>query len=126
MQFKHARADADGRSPPEFVGLSRRREAAVADSGEFTVPDDLDGYDAVVERFIAAGHEPLGDTGDDGADGADADGPPPAVAFTESELVAMDRNGLRALAAQYEHINGNASGDKLTEELIAQRRREGD
>jgi len=44
--------------------------------------------------------------------------------ITEQDLVEMDRDGLRSIAAQYDHINGNASGDELTEELIKQRREE--
>jgi len=36
----------------------------------------------------------------------------------------MDRNDLRAIAAEYDDIDGNASADALTEALIKQRRAE--
>lgn len=127
MRYQHR----DGEAAPGAVSLTPvRDDAAVDDSGVFAVDEDREDFDAVHEALVDAGHEPLDDSADgDGGDsdaGESADGSdaPQASDFTETELVEMDRPELRPIAAQYDDIDGNASGDKLTEELIKKLREE--
>jgi len=132
--FKHKRAIEDGASPPEYVGLELRRKAAVGEEGTFEVPEDIDDYEATVERFVDHGHELLDDVDDeqeDDDDSGDDQDPEDETAvqasdYSEDDLVAMGRNELRSIASQYDDINGNASEDKLREELILKLREEAD
>lgn len=121
MRFEH-RA---GEGAPSAISLSAVRDKAAIDGdGVFEVDDSRDDFHEVYESLVAAGHEPL----EEPADGADTDERPEdplqASDFTEEELVKMDRNDLRAIAAEYDDIDGNASTDALTEALIKQCRAE--
>jgi len=134
VTFKHR----DGERATGAISLSAVRDSVPIDEdGHFEVDADRDDYDDVVDRLEDAGHERLeDDDGDqeDSADQDDVDGEadegdteeehPQASNYTEQELVEMGRDGLRSTASHYEDINGNASGDKLTEELIKKRREE--
>lgn len=104
------------------------------EDGVFECDPDAD----VHERLVDLGHTPLegddppdepveeGDAEADDGDGEAAEEVPPAGAYTEDQLVAMSYDEKRTLASQYDHIDGRSSGDKLTEELIKQRREEVD
>ena len=94
-------------------------DVPIDDEGIFEVPADVM-TDDLRERIESAGHTPV-DVPDDEETAAE---PVTASEFDEDELVAMGRNELRSIAAHYDDINGNASGDKLTEDLIAKRRDE--
>jgi hypothetical protein len=132
MKFEHR----DGADAPPLISLGPVRDKAEIVDGEFKVDDDRDDLDDVVERLTAAGHTPI--DAEDRADSeqspdSDADansdtdeGPPPASAFSEDTLVELGYDDLRAIATQYDHINGNASQDSLVEALIEQRRDEVD
>ena len=119
-RFRHRDAD---RRPPNTISIGPVRDkASVDDDGMFAVDPGRDDYEAVVERLVAAGHDLVGEgERDTGANESDA---ARASDHSEDELVAMGRNELRTIATHYDDVNGNASADKLTEELIAKRRAE--
>lgn len=94
----------------------------------------------VHEKLLDLGHTPLdgddppdepveetdGDE-DNEADGDDEAEAPAVSEFNEQQLVEdLDYREKQAIASQYDHINGNASEDELTEALIKQRREEVD
>jgi hypothetical protein len=123
--FKHR----DGERATGAISLSPVRDSVPIDEdGHFEVDPDRDDYDDVVKRLEEAGHDRLEDDDGDREDSADQDNAdeehPQASDYTEEDLVEMGRDGLRSIASHYEDINGNASGDKLTEELITKRREE--
>ena len=136
MEFEHR----DGGDGTGAVSLSPVRDNAPVDAdGVFEVDEGREDFDDVHERLVEAGHTPIDGSSD--ADGADEDAAEAddsaqeaqedlvelAVSdYTEEDLVEMGRDELRSIAAQYDDINGNASGDKLTEDLIAKRREEVD
>jgi len=140
MRYKHR----DGETATGAVTLTPVRDnAAVDENGVFEVDEDREDFDEVHERLIDAGHEPLeggedeseaatngsendGDDENEKADGEEEEDAEVLQAsdFTETELVEMDRQDLRSIAAHYDDINGNASAEKLTEKLIQKRREE--
>jgi len=132
MEYEHR----DGEAAPGAVSLSPVRDNAPVDAdGVFEVDEEREDFDDVHERLVEAGHAPIDNTSDanaaDEADGSAQDDQEDgfelqASDYTEEELVEMGRDELRSIAAQYDEINGNASGDKLTEDLIAIRREEVD
>lgn len=138
MKFRHR--DAPNVAAGS-ISLGPVRDHAKIDGDDlFEVDASRDDIDDVVERLEDAGHERVEEctcgpeeacdkcggsaAGQRDDSEAEDDEAPRAADFTEEELVAMDRNELRSIAGRYDHINGNASGDKLTEELIAQGREE--
>ena len=136
MEYEHR----DGEAAPGAVSLSPVRDNVPVDAdGVFEVDEGREDVDDVHDRLVEAGHAPIDDTSD--ADGADEDAAESSASaqedqedlvelaasnYTEEALVEMGRDELRSIAAQYDDINGNASGDKLTEDLIAKRREEVD
>jgi len=136
MEYEHR----DGEAAPGAVSLSPVRDNAPVDAdGVFEVDEEREDFDDVHERLVEAGHTPIDGSSD--ADGVDEDAAEAdnsaqedqedllelqASDYTEEDLVEMSRDELRPIAAQYDDINGNASGDKLTEDLIAKRREEVD
>jgi len=145
MRYQHR----DGEAGTGAVSLTAVRDKARVDSdGTFTVDEDRDDFEDVHESLVNAGHQPIDDAGDDVDDegasvdtGTDedveteteTDGEVEAEAdtrrasdYSETELVEMGRNELRAIAAGYDDVDGNASADALTEALIEKRREEVD
>lgn len=131
MRYQHR----DGEAAAGAISLTPVRDTVPIDEdGVFEVDESRDDFDDVHERLVEAGHEPLEDgvqeAGTDAGDGdADTDqngdgGPPPASEFSETEIVEMGRQELRSIAAQYGDVDGNASGDKLTQDLIEKHREE--
>ncbi|MCU4743470.1 hypothetical protein [Natronoglomus mannanivorans] len=141
MKFQHT----DGELAPRRKSLNDGRQVFVED-GVFEVDPCSD---ALRDRLVEAGHEPLEESPADTAvkddvqkDDADADADtddadeddeeeeeklPTAGDYDEETLVnGLDYNEKQELASQYDHIAGNASAEKLTEELIKQRREEVD
>jgi len=124
MQFRHR----DGDRAPRAKSLGPVRDTVSVDAdGVFEVDEDRDDYDDLVEALAAAGHEPLDDpdASEDVAEEQD-ETLPQAGDFAESEIVEMDYKTKQSIAAQYDGIKGNASGDRLTEALIERRREEAD
>lgn len=130
MKFEHC----DGEDAPARITYGLRDKAEIED-GVFTVDDDRDDLEELIDRLTEAGHEPLDDAGDqedvsDEGDDTDEDNDvdvPSVSEYSEQQLVEdLDYREKQALAGQYDDINGNASDEKLTEELIKQRRKEVD
>lgn len=123
MRYSHK----DGDRAASSIKVPGIGSVSVAD-GVF----EADTSPAAHERLVDLGHEPLDDqedTDDDAEAEETSDEPDEQDTLSladvsEADLVEMDRNDLRALASEYDDINGNASADKLTEELIAKRRDE--
>ena len=131
MRFKHR----DGDDAAARISLGPVRDKTDVEDGVFEVDDERDDFDDVVERLVAAGHEPLEESDDEDTeepDQEDVDGdqdeaaPPRAGDFDEEEIVAMGYDELQSIAVGYDDIPGNASKDALTEALIEQHRAETD
>lgn len=107
-----------------------RDDASIDEEGTFEVDGDREDFEELHERLLEAGHEPLdgddsghgGDTEDDAEEGAAG---LELTELTEQEIVEdLGYNEKQALGAEYDHIDGSASDDKLTEQLIEQLREE--
>jgi len=143
MKFRHR----DGERSANAISLGPVRDRAAVDAdGIFAIDDDRPDAGAVAKRLLEAGHEPLEelpedfegeyedeaeqedseqDGGNDGDEGDDEGSVPTAGLLTETEIAKeLSYAEKQAVAKQYDHIAGNASDDKLTEELIKQSRME--
>ena len=130
MRFEHR----DGEKARSAISLGPVRDTVPVVDGVFEVSDERDDIEDVLERLTEAGHTPLEDTAtaddavkdDPEADDAEAD-IPEAGEFSEQQLVEqLDYREKQTIAKQYDGIDGSASDEKLTEELIKQRREEVD
>jgi hypothetical protein len=137
MKFRHR----DGERSANAISLGPVRDRAAVDAdGIFAIDDDRPDAGAVAKRLLEAGHEPLEelpedfegeyedseqDGGNDGDEKDDEGSVPTAGLLTETEIAKeLSYAEKQAVAKQYDHIAGNASDDKLTEELIKQSRME--
>ena len=121
MRFMH-RA---GEGAPSAISLSAVRDkAAIDNDGVFEVDESRADFVEIYESLVAAGHEPFEEPPADSADTTADDDLLKASDFSEEELVGMGYNDLRAIAAEYDDIDGNDSQDALLEALIKQRRKE--
>jgi len=127
MKFRHRDAP---NAAAGSVSFGVRDSVPIDEDDAFEVDEGREDFEDVYDRLVEAGHDPLdSDTDDDtenDGDGAGDSDPPQASDFTEDELVEMDRSALRPIAAHYDDVDGNASGDELTEALIQKRREEVD
>jgi len=137
MKFRHR----DGEGSANAISLGPVRDKAAVDAdGIFAIDDDRPDAGAVAKRLLEAGHEPLEelpedfegeyededeDSEQDGGNDGDEGSVPTAGLLTETEIAKeLSYAEKQAVAKQYDHIAGNASDDKLTEELIKQSRME--
>jgi hypothetical protein len=139
MKFRHR----DGERSANAISLGPVRDRAAVDAdGIFAIDDDRPDAGAVAKRLLEAGHEPLEelpedfegeyedegeeeDSEQDGGNDGDEGSVPMAGLLTETEIAkGLSYAEKQAVAKQYDHIAGNASDDKLTEELIKQSRME--